>query len=82
MKAKGSLSQTDVLSSQYNDHWTWLHNEETPLIHVKGGAHIQLEPAAQGLPELALLITLGWYLHKQQEQEAATIAATVPTVMS
>ena len=69
-------------SSFWHDDWIWLNLEETPLIHVKGGVHIQLEPAAQGLPELALLITLGWYLHKQQEQEAATIAATVPTVMS
>jgi hypothetical protein len=69
-------------SSFWHDDWTWLNNEGTPLLHVKGGAHIQLEPAAQGLPELALLITLGWYLHKQQEKEAATIAASVPVVMS
>ena len=66
----------------WHDDWTWLNNEGTPLLHVKGGVHIQIEPAAQGLPELALLITLGWYLHKQKEEEAATIAATVPTVMS
>ena len=68
-------------SSFWYDNWTWLNNEGTPLLHVKGGVHIKLEPAAQGLPELALLITLGWYLHKQKEKEAATIAATVPTVM-
>jgi hypothetical protein len=69
-------------TSFWHDDWTWLNNEGTSLLHVKSGVHILLEPAAQGLPELALLITLGWYLHKQQEKEAATIAATVPTVMS
>ena len=69
-------------SSFWHDDWTWLNNEGAPLLHVKGKAHIQLEPAAQGLPELALLIALGWYLHKQQEKKAATIAASVPVVMS
>ena len=69
-------------SSFWHDVWTWLDIEGLPLLHLKGGKHIQLEPAALGLPELALLITLGWYLHKQKEQEAATIAASVPTVMS
>ena len=69
-------------TSFWHDDWTWLNNEGIQLLHVKGGAHIQLEPAAQGMPELTLLITLGWYLHKQKEKEAATIAATVPTVMS
>ena len=68
-------------TSFWHDDWTWLNNEGTPMFHVKRGGHIQLEPAAQGLPELALLITLGWYLHKQQEKEAATIAASVPVVM-
>jgi hypothetical protein len=68
-------------TSFWHDGWTWLNNEGTPLLHVKRGAHIQLEPAAQGLPELALLITLGWYLHKQQQEEAATIAAIVPPVI-
>ena len=69
-------------SSFWHDDWTWLDSEGTPLLHLKGGKHIQLESAAQGLPELALLITLGWYLHQQKEQEAAIIAATVPVVLS
>lgn len=69
-------------SSIWHDDWTWLNKESLPLLHVKGGTHIQLEPNVQGLQELALLITLGWYLHKQKVKEAATIAATVPTVMS
>jgi hypothetical protein len=65
-------------SSFWHDAWLWLNEEGTPLIHLKKGADVQLEPAALDLPELALLATLGWYLHKQQEEEAATVAAIVP----
>jgi hypothetical protein len=67
-------------TSFWHDVWTWLNNEGTPLLQVKRGTRIQLEPAAQGLPELALLTTLGWYLHKQQAEEAASIAAIVPVI--
>ncbi len=67
-------------TSFWHENWTWFEQEGIPLLHVTGGKHIQLEPAAQGLPELALLITLGWYLHKQKEKEVATIAASVHPV--
>lgn len=66
-------------TSFWRDVWTWVNTEGTPLLHVKRGVHVQLEPAAQGLPDLALLTTLGWYLHKQQAEEAA-IAAIVPII--
>jgi hypothetical protein len=66
-------------SSFWRDVWTWVNTESTPLLHVKRGAHVQLEPAAQGLPDVTLLSALGWYLHKQQEEEAA-IAAIVPVI--
>jgi hypothetical protein len=65
-------------SSFWRDAWTWLNDECTPLLHLKSGTHVQLEQAARGLPELALLATLAWYLHRQQEEEAASIAAIVP----
>jgi len=67
-------------SSFWHDVWTWLNDEGTPLLHLKRGTQVQLELAAQDLPELALLTTLGWYLHKQQEEEAATVAAIVPVI--
>lgn len=66
-------------TSFWRDVWTWVNTEGTPLLHLKRGTHLQLEPAVQGLPDLALLTTLGWYLHKQQEEEAA-IASIVPII--
>jgi len=66
-------------TSFWRDVWTWLNNEDTPLLHLRRGSRVQLEPAAHDLPDLALLTTLGWYLHKQQEDEA-TIAAIVPII--
>jgi hypothetical protein len=65
-------------SSFWHDAWLWLNDEGTPLLHLKRGTHVQLEQAARDLPELALLATLAWYLHKQQEEEAASVAAIVP----
>ncbi len=66
-------------TSFWRDVWTWLNNEGAPLLRLIRGSRVQLEPAAQGLPDLALLATLGWYLHKQQEEEA-TVAAIVPII--
>ncbi len=51
-----------------------------PLLHLTRGSRVQLEPAAQDLPDLDLLTTLGWYLHKQQEEEA-TVSAIVPVIV-
>ncbi len=66
-------------SSFWRDVWTWLNQEGTPLLHLTRGSRVQLEPAAQDLPDLALLTTLGWYLHKRQEEDA-TVAAIVPFI--
>ena len=67
-------------TSFWRDVWTWLNHEGSPLLHLKRGAHVQLEPAAQDIPELALLTILGWYLHKQQEEEGAFVATNVPII--
>lgn len=67
-------------TSFWRDVWTWVNTEGTPLLHLKRGARVHLETTAQDLPDLALLATLGWYLHKQQEEEAATAAAIVPVI--
>jgi hypothetical protein len=66
-------------ASFWRDVWTWINNEDTPLVHLIRGSRIQLEPDAHDLPDLALLATIGWYLHKQQEEEA-TVAAIVPVI--
>ena len=65
-------------SSFWHDVWLWLNDEGTPLLQLKRGTHVQLEAAAHDLPELALLATFGWYLHRQQEEDAASVAAIVP----
>lgn len=67
-------------SSFWHDVWIWLNQEGTPLLHLKRGTQVQLEPAAHDLPELALLTTLGWYLRKRQEEEAAAVAAIIPII--
>ncbi len=67
-------------TSFWRDIWTWFNNEDTPLLHLIRGSRIQLEPAAHDLSDLALLATVGWYLHKLQEEEA-TIAAVVPVIV-
>jgi hypothetical protein len=67
-------------SSFWHDAWLWLNEEGTPLLHLKRGVDVQIEPAARDLPELALLATLGWYLYKQQEEVAASVAAIVPII--
>jgi hypothetical protein len=69
-------------SNFWHDGWTWLNDEGTPLLHLKRGTQVQLEAAAHDLPELALLATLGWYLHRQQEEEGASVAAIVPIMGS
>ena len=68
-------------TSFWRDVWSWYTNEGTPLLHLTRGSRVQLEPAARELPEpeLALLITLGWYLHKLQEEDAAA-ASIVPVI--
>ncbi len=68
-------------TSFWRDVWSWFTNEGTPLLHLTRGSRVQLEPAARELPEpeLALLTTLGWYLHKLQEEETAA-ASIVPVI--
>jgi hypothetical protein len=66
-------------SNYWRDVWTWLNKEGTSILHLKRGSRVQFEPTSQSLPDLALLTTLGWYLHKKQE-EAATAAAIVPII--
>ena len=66
-------------TSFWRDVWAWFNNENTPLLHLVRGSHVQLEPAALDLSDLAMLTTTGWFLHKQQEEEAV-VAAIVPII--
>ena len=67
-------------TSFWRDVWAWFNNEDTLLLQLMRGSRVQLEPTAHDVPDLALLAMLGWYLHKQQEEEA-TVAAVVPVIV-
>ena len=69
--------------------YTWLNSAGEPLILYKQGveaswladlfktqARVEIQPAAQGLPELALLVILGWYLIILKQQDDASVVAT------
>jgi hypothetical protein len=68
-------------TSFWRNEWVWLNAEGTPLIHFQHGKHLMLEPLALSLPELSLLVIVGWHLIVlQQEEDAASTAAMVAWV--
>jgi hypothetical protein len=67
-------------TSGWHGVWAWHTPEGTTLLHLTRGRQVHLEPAARDLPELAILAVLGWYLQKQQEEEAAFVAVIVPII--
>ena len=64
-------------TSFWRSIWSWEDADGRPLLHLKRGTSVQLEAGAQDVPELAVLLTLGWYLYKQQQEEAAFVGAIV-----
>ena len=64
-------------TSVWRHEWVWLNNVETSLVHFYPNKHLTLEPAALSVPELSLLVILGWHLIVlQQEAEASAAAAS------
>jgi hypothetical protein len=59
----------------WRHEWVWLDDVETPLLHFHSNKHLTLEPAALALPELSLLVVLGWHLIVLQQEEEASAAA-------
>lgn len=43
---------------------------------LKTGGEVEIQPIAADLPELALLVTLGWYLVIMETRDAAAVAAS------
>ena len=65
-------------TSFWRNEWAWLNDEGTPLIHFQHGKCLVIEPLALSLPELSLLVVVGWHLIVlQQEEDAAAAATTV-----
>jgi hypothetical protein len=71
-------------ASKWHDEWDWVDSAERPLIHFKRGHHVVLEPLALALPELSLLVIVGWHLMQLQEEakEQAAVPAAVATTTS
>jgi hypothetical protein len=72
----------------WQSEWLWQDNEK-PLIRFKGrhglikarGA-VEIQPEAVALPDLAMLVLLGWYLIllHAEDSAAASSAASVAAV--
>ncbi len=71
-------------ASRWHDEWDWVDSEGRPLIHFQRGQHVMIEPLALALPELSLLVIVGWHLMKLQEEarEKAAVTAAVATTTS
>jgi hypothetical protein len=67
--------------SQWHDEWDWVDSNGRPLIHFQRGHHVVIEPLAFTLPELSLLVIVGWQLMILQE-EARKKAAVATTTSS
>lgn len=68
----------------HDEEWDWVDSDGRPLIHFQRGNRVVLEPPALALPELALLVIVGWHL-MQLQQEArrkAAVTAGVATATS
>jgi hypothetical protein len=71
-------------ASKWHDEWDWIDSDGRPLIHFQRGHHVVIEPLALSLPELSLLVIVGWQLMKLQEEarKKAAVAAAVATTTS
>ena len=71
-------------ASKWHDEWDWVDSDGRPLIHFQRGHHVVIEPLALSLPELSLLVIVGWQLLKLQEEARtkAAIAAAATTTSS
>ena len=70
-------------ASMWHDEWDWVDSEGRPLIHFQRGHHVVIEPLALSLPELSLLVIVGWQLMQlQQEARKKATVAGVATATS
>lgn len=86
----GSLEFSDGRSvtwhkaSRWHEEWDWVGSEGSPLVRFQRGHHVVLEPLALSLPELSLLVIVGWHLLQLQQEtrKKAAVTATVATATS
>lgn len=68
-------------ANRWHDEWDWVDRDGRPLIHFQRGHHVVIEPPALALPELSLLVILGWHLlHLREDaKKKAAVTAAVAT---
>ena len=76
-------------ANAWQSQWAWQDTEGAPLVLFKGRqglakveGQVEITPAAAALPELDLLVTLGWYLVVLRARENAAAAGAVVVVTS
>jgi hypothetical protein len=90
--ARWTGTGTLELSTGRRLHWSaahaWQADNGTPLVQITNRQRltrlegtVELTPAAAGVPDLGLLVLVGWYLVVMQAQDTLTMtAALVPVV--
>lgn len=89
VQLSGRAAYTWKTANFWATEYIWLNADGVPLIVYKQGieaswladlfktqARVEIQPSAQDLPDLALLVLLGWYLIVLKQQDDASIAAT------
>ena len=73
-----------VAANLWHTHWDWRTTDRDPLVRfgsrqglVRIEGQVEIEPPAATMPELPLLVALGWYLLVQLAQDTADTAASV-----
>jgi hypothetical protein len=73
----------------WHSRWSWTDAGDEPLVHfssrqglLKTEGQVSLEPESESLPELSLLVTLGWYLLVMAAKDSAAVAATTATMVA
>jgi hypothetical protein len=66
----------------WHSQWDWQDSDNKALVHFKSHhgflkteGQVEIEPDATGLPELSLLVVLGWYLLVLFGRDAASAGA-------
>jgi hypothetical protein len=72
------------LTSFWHRHWAFVDDSDRPLVSFqardqlfRAGCDVEIDPGALALPELPILVILGWYLLlRMQDESAAFLAAS------
>jgi hypothetical protein len=66
----------------WNGRWAFVDDSDRPLVSFQGrdrlfraGCDVEIDPTALALPDLPILVILGWYLLLQYQNDAAVASA-------